>query len=43
MATLSKLYDANDDLIDEAILIYFKMPFSFTGEDIVEFSISWWA
>jgi tRNA modification GTPase len=36
-ATLSKLYDTNNSLIDEAILIYFKAPFSFSGEDIVEF------
>lgn len=36
-ATLSKLFDKNGDLIDEAILIYFKNPYSFTGEDIVEF------
>ncbi len=35
-ATLSKLYE-NDELIDEAIVIYFKSPHSFTGEDIVEF------
>lgn len=35
-ATLSKFY-ANDDLIDELLVIYFKAPFSFTGEDIVEF------
>ena len=37
MATLSKLYDIKDELIDEALLIYFKNPHSFTGEDIVEF------
>jgi len=37
MATLAKLYDAKDELIDEALLIYFKNPHSFTGEDIVEF------
>lgn len=37
MATLSKLYDQRNELIDEAILIYFKNPNSFTGEDIVEF------
>jgi tRNA modification GTPase len=36
-ATLSKLYDSKDELIDEALLIYFKNPHSFTGEDIVEF------
>jgi tRNA modification GTPase len=36
-ATLSYLYDINNEIIDEAIVIYFKAPFSFTGEDIVEF------
>ncbi|MGB3750680.1 MAG: tRNA uridine-5-carboxymethylaminomethyl(34) synthesis GTPase MnmE [Arcobacteraceae bacterium] len=37
MATLAKLYDVKDELIDEALLIYFKNPYSFTGEDVVEF------
>ncbi|RLA80715.1 MAG: tRNA uridine-5-carboxymethylaminomethyl(34) synthesis GTPase MnmE [Epsilonproteobacteria bacterium] len=37
IATLSKLYDKKNELIDEAILLYFKNPSSFTGEDIVEF------
>ena len=37
MATLSNLYDKDNELIDEALLIYFKNPSSFTGEDIVEF------
>jgi tRNA modification GTPase len=37
IATLLKLYDTKDELIDEALLIYFKNPHSFTGEDIVEF------
>ena len=36
-ATLSTLYNKNDEVIDEALLIYFKNPYSFTGEDIVEF------
>ncbi|MEA3354561.1 MAG: tRNA uridine-5-carboxymethylaminomethyl(34) synthesis GTPase MnmE [Campylobacterota bacterium] len=36
-ATLSKLYDLEGELIDEALLLYFKNPSSFTGEDIVEF------
>ena len=36
-ATLSTLYDTADSLIDEALIIYFKNPSSFTGEDIVEF------
>ena len=37
LATLSSIYNLNDEVIDEALLIYFKNPFSFTGEDIVEF------
>ena len=37
LATLSSVYNTNDEVIDEALLIYFKNPFSFTGEDIVEF------
>ena len=36
-AVLSGIYDDLDDLIDEAIIIYFKAPHSFSGEDIVEF------
>ncbi len=37
LATLSSIYNYKDEVIDEALLIYFKNPFSFTGEDIVEF------
>ncbi len=37
LATLSYLYDTNDETIDEALVLYFKAPFSFTGEDVVEF------
>lgn len=36
-ATFTKLFNQNNEIIDEAIMIYFKAPFSFTGEDIVEF------
>ena len=36
-ATLNSLYDSSDELIDQAIIIYFVSPKSFTGEDIVEF------
>lgn len=36
-ATLSYLYNINNELIDEALILYFKAPNSFTGEDIVEF------
>lgn len=34
-----KLFDDENALIDEAIMIYFKAPFSFTGEDVVELQI----
>ena len=36
-AHLTSLYNQEHHLIDYAILIYFKNPYSFTGEDIVEF------
>ena len=36
-AHLTSLYNSRNDLIDQAIMIYFKAPFSFTGEEIVEF------
>ncbi|HFU77845.1 MAG TPA: tRNA uridine-5-carboxymethylaminomethyl(34) synthesis GTPase MnmE [Epsilonproteobacteria bacterium] len=36
-AHLTSLYNANDELIDHAIMIYFAAPSSFTGEEIVEF------
>jgi len=36
-AYLCTLYDEEKSVIDEAIVIYFKSPNSFTGEDIVEF------
>ncbi len=37
LATLSQIYTTNDELIDEALVLYFKAPFSFTGEDVIEF------
>lgn len=37
LATLSSLYNQHNEVLDEALIIYFKNPFSFTGEDIVEF------
>ncbi len=36
-ATLSSVYNQNNELLDESLIIYFKNPYSFTGEDIVEF------
>ena len=35
-ATLSTLYNTENELIDESIIIYFQAPFSFTAEDVVE-------
>ncbi len=36
-ATLSKIYDLETgDVLDEAIITYFKSPQSFTGEDVIE-------
>ncbi len=35
-ATLSHIYDVTGEPLDSAILVYFKAPFSFNGEDIVE-------
>lgn len=38
-ATLKQLYDpATGEVIDEAIVTYFKAPHSFTGEDVIEIS-----
>lgn len=36
-AALTSLHHENGTLIDEAIVIYFQNPKSFTGEDVVEF------
>jgi tRNA modification GTPase len=35
-ATLTTLHNHANELIDEAIVIYFKAPYSFTAEDVVE-------
>lgn len=35
-ATLTNIYNTNNELIDESIVIYFNAPFSFTAEDVVE-------
>ncbi|MDD3342433.1 MAG: tRNA uridine-5-carboxymethylaminomethyl(34) synthesis GTPase MnmE [Sulfurospirillaceae bacterium] len=37
VATLSFLYNTKNELIDQAIIVYFKGPHSFTAEDVVEF------
>jgi tRNA modification GTPase len=36
LASLKQLYDLSGELIDEAIVIYFKAPNSFTGEHVIE-------
>ncbi|MCL2890101.1 MAG: tRNA uridine-5-carboxymethylaminomethyl(34) synthesis GTPase MnmE, partial [Alphaproteobacteria bacterium] len=36
-AYLADLIDADSNIIDRAIAIYFAAPNSFTGEDVVEF------
>lgn len=38
-AHLCKLYDSENHFLDEAIVLYFKAPHSFTGEDVIEFQI----
>ncbi|MFT7003622.1 MAG: tRNA modification GTPase [Sulfurimonas sp.] len=35
-ATLTTIHNKENELIDESIVIYFKAPFSFTAEDVVE-------
>lgn len=32
-------YDSDDGLMDQGILLYFKSPHSFTGEDVIEFQV----
>ncbi|MBL4853413.1 MAG: tRNA uridine-5-carboxymethylaminomethyl(34) synthesis GTPase MnmE [Robiginitomaculum sp.] len=39
MARLRVLQDTNKDRIDEALVLWFPAPASFTGEDVVEFHI----
>ncbi|NPA59736.1 MAG: tRNA uridine-5-carboxymethylaminomethyl(34) synthesis GTPase MnmE [Epsilonproteobacteria bacterium] len=35
-ATLTSVHNSKNELIDESIVIYFKAPYSFTAEDVVE-------
>ncbi|BBO30065.1 tRNA modification GTPase MnmE [Alteromonas sp. I4] len=37
VATYTGFHDANQEVIDQGIAMYFKAPNSFTGEDVVEF------
>lgn len=36
-AHLCRIKDEKDDVIDEALILYFPAPHSFTGEDVIEF------
>ncbi len=36
IAKLCFIYNNNGDVLDKVIMIYFKAPYSFTGEDIIE-------
>ena len=36
LATFCSFYTAENQLLDQGIMIYFKAPYSFTGEDVVE-------
>lgn len=36
-AKLTYIYDKNNETIDESVLLYFKAPNSYTGQDVVEF------
>ena len=38
-ACLRGLYNGDNELIDRALVLYFKSPGSFTGEDVVEFQV----
>ena len=35
-ATLTNIHNSKNELLDEAIVIYFKAPYSFTAEEVVE-------
>ena len=35
-ATIVNIYNINNNLIDKVVVVYFKAPNSFTGDDLVE-------
>ena len=39
VASLRKIYDLNNNIVDNALIIYFPGPNTATGEDIIEFHI----
>ena len=36
LATYCSFYRCNNQLVDQGIMLYFKAPYSFTGEDVIE-------
>lgn len=36
LASFCRFYDANNNVLDEGLVLYFKAPHSFTGEDVIE-------
>ncbi|HAU1763478.1 TPA: tRNA uridine-5-carboxymethylaminomethyl(34) synthesis GTPase MnmE [Legionella pneumophila] len=36
LATFCSLYKANNEVLDQGLVLYFKGPHSFTGEDVIE-------
>ncbi|GAA0324342.1 tRNA uridine-5-carboxymethylaminomethyl(34) synthesis GTPase MnmE [Psychrobacter aestuarii] len=36
LASFCRFYQADDSVIDEGLVLYFKAPHSFTGEDVIE-------
>ena len=38
-AHFTKCFDEHSQVIDEGILLYFKAPYSYTGEDVIEFQM----
>lgn len=39
LATYRPFYDSKQNLIDKGLVVYFKAPHSFTGEDVLEFHL----
>ncbi|TIE01622.1 tRNA uridine-5-carboxymethylaminomethyl(34) synthesis GTPase MnmE, partial [Legionella pneumophila] len=36
LATFCSLYKGNNEVLDQGLVLYFKGPHSFTGEDVIE-------
>lgn len=36
LASFCRFYDADKKVLDEGLVLYFKAPYSFTGEDVIE-------